>query len=498
MALTLRAVLDHTAFSHSGAEVVAGDPARGTVRWVHSTDIYDVAPLLRGGELLLTTGLGLADRTPEERRAYVRALAARDVAGLALELAGPFTAVPEEMVQEAARTGLCLVALPRVYPFVEVSEQVNSAILESSVVRLQHRDEVGRTLSRVLADRGGLEGLTRSLAELLGCAVVLTDTQGEVLLAAGDDPQRALDEPRASAAVTADGLLLGGLVVGPGDAHEELLAAALDRSPEFFALEALRTREGTLLPALERRALLRRLRDGVAAGAEVLAGHVPAARTRPGTPWVGLAVEGATDTGLGTVDLLARRAGVDALAAELDGTVVALLAGSAGVPRGELALRLTAAAPAGARLAVGPVVEVEGVGRSLRAACQALTLSSGSGSGSGSCPGPRLVSSADVVVERLLAEVRDPLVLTDLVEEQLGDLLRAPGGESLVRTVEEYLASGCSKAATARALRLRRQSVHQRLDRVNARLGYDVTAPERRTALQLALAARAVLAAGSG
>lgn len=489
--LSLRTVLDHPVFSHSGARVLAGDPTTGMVRWVHSSDIYDIAPLLRGGELLLTTGLGLVDRTAEERRGYVRSLAVRDVAGLALELTGPFDAVPEEMVQEAERVGLCLLALPRLYPFVEVTEQVNSAILESSVVRLRHRDEVGRTLSRVLVDRGGLEGLVRSLSGLLGCPVVLTDTQGEVLLASGEDVPGVVEQPRASAAVSADGLLLGGLLVGHGDTDEELLAAALDRSPEFFALEALRTREGTSVPALERRALLRRLRDGTGGGVEELAQHVPAARTRADTPWVGLAVGGATEqAALGFVDLLSRRAGVSTLAAEVDGVVVALVAGSPGLSRDELATRLGSAAPvAGPRLAVGPVVGAEGAGRSLRAACQALALPVACWSGM------RFVRAADLVVERVLAEVPDQLPLADLVEEQLGALLRGSGGLTLVRTLEEYLANGCSKAATARALHLRRQSVHQRLARINALLGYDVTAPDRQAALRLAFAAQAVLAA---
>jgi purine catabolism regulator len=286
-------------------------------------------------------------------------------------------------------------------------------------------------------------------------------------------------------------LLLGGLLVGHGDTDEELLAAALDRSPEFFALEALRTREGTSVPALERRALLRRLRDGAGGGVEELAQHVPAARTRADTPWVGLAVDGATEqAALGVVDLLTRRAGVSTLAAELDGVVVALVAGSPGLGRDELATRLASAAPvSGPRLAVGPVVGAEAAGRSLRAACQALALPVACWSGL------RLVRAADLVVERVLAEVPDPLPLADLVEEQLGELLCGPGGPTLVRTLEEYLASGCSKAATARALHLRRQSVHQRLGRINALLGYDVTTPDRQAALRLAFAARALLAA---
>ena len=71
VALTLADVLAHPALVQCRPAVLAGDPTTRTVRWVHSSDIYEIAPLLRGGELLLTTGLGLVDSTPDELRAYV-------------------------------------------------------------------------------------------------------------------------------------------------------------------------------------------------------------------------------------------------------------------------------------------------------------------------------------------------------------------------------------------------------------------------------------------
>jgi purine catabolism regulator len=45
-------------------KVLVAPRVDATVRWVHSSEIYEIAPLLRGGELLLTTGLGLEDRDP--------------------------------------------------------------------------------------------------------------------------------------------------------------------------------------------------------------------------------------------------------------------------------------------------------------------------------------------------------------------------------------------------------------------------------------------------
>src|ERR1700728_1957304 len=66
--------------------VVAGAGRLGTpVRWGHALELTDVAGLLRGGELVLSTGIALPD---DERllAAYIAELAGIGVAGLAIEL----------------------------------------------------------------------------------------------------------------------------------------------------------------------------------------------------------------------------------------------------------------------------------------------------------------------------------------------------------------------------------------------------------------------------
>lgn len=494
MALDLRDVLAHPVFAHSSPVVLAGNPRGRDVRWVHSSDIYDIAPLLRGGELLLTTGLGLETADPEHRRSYVRALAERHVAGVALELAQSFREVPDEMVAEARAVDLCLVALPRIYPFVEVTEQINSAILESSINRLRHSDEVGRALARVLAERGGVDALAATLADLLGRELVVTDSLGAPVAVVSSDPDTLLARPAASVAVTAEELLLGGLVVGraEGPADTALLEAALDRAPEFLAIELLRSGQQALLSGREGRDVLRDLLAGGGGSTSAVASFASRARIRRDARWCGLAIDPtAGQRGLAVAQDLGRAVGARVIAADLEDRTFALLATAPSTTAEDLHPRLRPVVEsAAAVVAVGPQVTIEGTGRSLRAADQSVRLPR-----SGPRPAGALLVADELVVPRLLGGLPDRARLEDLVEEQLGDLLRSPHGETLVATLEQYLDCGCSKAATARALHLRRQSVHQRLARATARLGHDITAPERHTALRLALAARETLRA---
>ncbi|MGH2556070.1 MAG: PucR family transcriptional regulator ligand-binding domain-containing protein, partial [Actinomycetota bacterium] len=61
---------------------VAGtDGLSNTIRWVHVSELEDPTPWLKGGELLLTTGMGVG-KTPARQRAYLDRLRKADLAGL--------------------------------------------------------------------------------------------------------------------------------------------------------------------------------------------------------------------------------------------------------------------------------------------------------------------------------------------------------------------------------------------------------------------------------
>ena len=59
---TVSEVLTLPVIRGAGPRLVAGMAGSGRrVRWVHVAEVADIAHLLRGGELLLTTGIALPD-----------------------------------------------------------------------------------------------------------------------------------------------------------------------------------------------------------------------------------------------------------------------------------------------------------------------------------------------------------------------------------------------------------------------------------------------------
>ena len=79
MAVTVQ---DIVAIAGMPLRVLTGEAhADRPIRWVHVSELEDPTPWLKGGELILTTGLGIGG-TPAKHRAYVKRLAEAGLTGL--------------------------------------------------------------------------------------------------------------------------------------------------------------------------------------------------------------------------------------------------------------------------------------------------------------------------------------------------------------------------------------------------------------------------------
>jgi hypothetical protein len=134
--ITLREVLSLDVVRRGLPVVVAGaDRLDVPVRWVHAVEVTDdVARLLRGGELILSTGIALPE-SDEALASYVAELAAAGVAGLAIELRRRYvSALPPALIAAAEAAGLVLIEFRREVAFVEITEAVHTAIFEARAV----------------------------------------------------------------------------------------------------------------------------------------------------------------------------------------------------------------------------------------------------------------------------------------------------------------------------------------------------------------------------
>ncbi len=131
-----------------GLELVSGqESAQAHVRWVHSTELPDPTPWLKGGELLLTTGIQLTG--PKVQRELVERLADHDIAGLGFGTGFAHRRLPAALVTAARRRDFPLFEVPYELPFIAITERAFARLLDERYELLQ-RTMVGDVLAEVL------------------------------------------------------------------------------------------------------------------------------------------------------------------------------------------------------------------------------------------------------------------------------------------------------------------------------------------------------------
>jgi PucR family transcriptional regulator, purine catabolism regulatory protein len=490
MAFTVQDLLDLPVMAAARPETVVGtDLAHRPVRWIHSSEIYEIWSLLKGGEALLTTGLGLVGRSPAAVDAYCRHLADRDVAVLMLELGRTFPVPPRPLVEAAAANRLPLVALHGVVPFVDITETVHPLLLENETTWLRRAEQTSAALTRSLLAGEGLNGLVATVAAVCDAPVGVYLLDGSLLAGADVGPLDGFEVevgpgPWATLRVvgeeTSERRRLAGLCADAVAVHlaHEYRPIPSRPSAASALLRDLAARRPLSPTEVESRCTALGLRS-TAGGATVtvvvtsrLRG--PATVVRPVTlaaqETLGSCAVAEIDDAVVVVTVVPRarvRRALESFVVTLEG----LTASGAGVH-----LRVVAA-QAGEQL--------HDLARTVPAAMDATALVSRLGLST------RLVLASDLAVYDALASMGDA-ELERFVTDQLGPLLDhdARTRSTLVATLDTYLECGLSKTAAAAALGVRRQTLYARLEKMSELLGgLDLGERPRRTALDLALAA---------
>lgn len=193
---TVREVIALDSVRIGAPRLVAGESGLDRpVRWVHSAEVPDIATLLRGGELVLTTGIGLpADDAGV--RAFVNDLAEVGVSGLIVELGRRYTAsVPRVMAAAAQKAGMPLVELRRPTPFVQITEAVHALIVDAQLAELRATEQIHQRFTELSVEGAEPAEVVHQAAQLAGCPVVLENLARQVLAydAAGDRAEMLLD-----------------------------------------------------------------------------------------------------------------------------------------------------------------------------------------------------------------------------------------------------------------------------------------------------------------
>ncbi len=489
MPMSISDVLTHPSLAAGQPLVrVGNDLLSKPVRWVHSSEVLDIAHLLRGGELLLTGGFALAAVDPNGLRRYVRELSARRLAGVAIETGPNLPQIPPALLEEAESAGLPVIELRGVVPFVDVAEAVNGLLINESVQRLRRGDAIAHALSEELAKGGAAPELLDVLALYSPGDLVLLDATGDVITAHGDEiAVPYLETGACSVPVSVQGVGVATLVFLPRDRTDHVTVdAVIERAPAALAISLLRSFPPSAAVRAAQ-ALIRIISQPNPAPERLAAAARAAGLTSPASyvGVVGRVVAGAGP--LAAVDAALHRysaATVSAIVGDELQSIVVLRTQDRSVSRSALieSLRATPGTES-VRLSVGPVVRMfVGLPETLSEAWFALELALDLGIAD------TVVDAAELAIERLGRRIGDPALLASFVHEVLDPLLADTPDRAhrMIETLDVYLQCGCNKTESAARLHVQRQTLHQRLVHIFEQLGGDPTGSPRLAVIHLA------------
>ena len=509
--------------------LTGADRLHAPVRWVHVIELADAAHLLRGGELVLTTGIALPGDAAGLRR-YVAELAAVGVSALAVELGSRYAAsLPPAIITAATDHELPLIMFERETQFIEITEAVHARIIDAQLAELRSAERMHQVFTELAVSGAAADEVVAQTATLAGCPVVLENMAHQVLACASlrqDAASLLAGFAARSRGVAATGrtgydATVGWLVTVVGARGEDwgrLImmrgeppvpgdTALLERAATTLALGRLLDHQRESLERQAHRTILSAFlghgyADQAEAEARARALGVPVAGRLLVAVVVRVAHDTAATPGLAAQARAARVA--DSIAEACRQLQIPALVGSLDEHRVAALLALSPhsdPATAVGRLArllrprlldddvIGAGSAVDSVAAAQRSLLEADHVAAAAVGASGTLPYYRL---PDLRLRGLLHLLRDDPRLQSFAERELGPLLVHDdlGSPKLVPALTAYLEAGGNKAEAAKRAGLARPTMYERLRQIEDVLGIDLQSAESRLSLHVALLAR--------
>ena len=164
-----------------GLELTAGTAGGdNSISWVHVSELPDPTPWLEGGELLITTGLGIGELSRPQRE-YVRRLAEHGLAGLAFGVGFGWAEPPPALADEAEQVGFPLITVPYDVPFIALTKAISAQLGNAQLASIERALEVHERLAHAVVQGRGAAAVLAIVGEHVGCSLALVDEAGRVV-----------------------------------------------------------------------------------------------------------------------------------------------------------------------------------------------------------------------------------------------------------------------------------------------------------------------------
>ncbi len=175
--LKVRDIFTREHFRH--AKVLSG--SRGldrVIRWVHVLEVEDFGSLINGGELILTTGVGLHLDFSAQLK-FVQQLIASNAAGICIEKGPYIQEIHEDILELAEKNDFPIIMFEETVKFVDITQELHSLIINRHHDLLRYLDTSSRKFIELSMSPNGVVKILHELYDYFHRTIIFVPTQGK-------------------------------------------------------------------------------------------------------------------------------------------------------------------------------------------------------------------------------------------------------------------------------------------------------------------------------
>jgi purine catabolism regulator len=181
--LTVCDVLKRKHFGH--VEIIAGNRGLNrTVKWVHILEVTDIKSLLKGNELILSTGLGW--REDESLfTSFLEELIEIQAAALCIDMTRQPFSISPRIISLANEHHFPVLLFQEEVPYVEITQDIHSYLINKQYQMIRDLECYSQILNKKLLSVRSYEEIVELLHEHTGHAVLFQMEETEILFPTG-------------------------------------------------------------------------------------------------------------------------------------------------------------------------------------------------------------------------------------------------------------------------------------------------------------------------
>ena len=170
--LTVADVMTKKLFA--SAKLIAGtNGTHNIIKWVHIVEHLDAVKLLKGNELILTTGIHLKNNADHFIQ-FIHQLIASKAAGLCIELGSSIQKIPDFILQLATDYHFPLIIFQEEVAFVDITQEIHSILINQQYGMIKNLEEYAQQINKYTLTATNYEQILMHLYKHLGLQVIFT------------------------------------------------------------------------------------------------------------------------------------------------------------------------------------------------------------------------------------------------------------------------------------------------------------------------------------